>query len=516
MTARRPGQPDQIIPAQDLFDWHVTKVPVKPYQDRWSFNPSIHFDGEIWRMAVRCADYGMPGGVQIRGPNADRFGVQTANVMVHLDPKTWKPVEIFPMHELDGLPRNKCGNRGFEDVRIFRTASGGLQGIAASSHLERDSASGQYPPEQVLLTLGDGESEAPRYGIIAAQPIRGTTWGGPQKNWSPFDGADEPRFLYSIDRGMVFGVDGPIAEPELAAPPIVSAAPTPTRVMAPLPVNGTEFRRIQRVRAVDAAALGRKAYAGLRGGTQLVHLDDGVWMGLGHEMRLERGRKLYWHRFYTVDSDGKLLSMSPSIKIAREGIEFAAGLVVHEGRVTVSFGVDDAECRIGVAPLADVQAVLEPVGGDGAEEATKPNASTRRMTLTTSAQTRTVMAGPTLVVTPTAPNAIVTPATDTDGGDDADPTGTALTDGELGELDAVALREAYAELRDRHLASMSAFLTREAALYKRQASLMRAVGQAIDVGAGIERITNGTKKVGAGVFEVTEGKTTTGKERDDA
>ena len=58
--------------------------------------------------------------------------------MLILDPETWKPIHIYQMHERDDYPRVSTPHVGYEDMRIFKTDKGGLQGIAASLHLKRD------------------------------------------------------------------------------------------------------------------------------------------------------------------------------------------------------------------------------------------------------------------------------------------------------------------------------------------------------------------------------------------
>ena len=124
--------------AKDVIPWKVTDLALRPYEGYWSFNPSIHFDGQLWRCVLRCCDYAMPDGVTIRSKSAGHVGQQTKNAMVILDPTTWRAVEIFKMHELDRLPRESCPHVGYEDMRLFRTDTGGLQGIAASLHLRRE------------------------------------------------------------------------------------------------------------------------------------------------------------------------------------------------------------------------------------------------------------------------------------------------------------------------------------------------------------------------------------------
>lgn len=223
--------------AKDLIPWKVTDISLRPYEGFWSFNPSIHFDGATWRCVLRCCDYAMPDGVTIRS-NSRSTGQQTKNAMVVLDPTTWKPIHVYKMHERDDHPRVSCPHVGYEDMRLFRTGKGGLQGIAASLHLRRPSRSGpaaegtpkHQPPEQVIVSFDD------QYDIVAVQPIRGDGWGGsPQKNWVPFDDCAEPRFLYSIGKGTLFGDQGTlhgdvaIVQPSSSARPLPKASPVVAR-----------------------------------------------------------------------------------------------------------------------------------------------------------------------------------------------------------------------------------------------------------------------------------------------
>jgi hypothetical protein len=426
--------------AKDLIPWKVTDLGLRPYEDLWSFNNCIHFDGEIWRCVLRCCDYAMPHGKTIRSPKAGP-GHQSKNAMVILDPQTWKPIKIYKMHERDDHPRTATPNVGFEDMRIFKTDRGGLQGIAASLHLKRDAkpaagGSQHQPPEQVLLSFDD------EYNIIKARPIRGDSFSGTaQKNWVPVDDCAEPRFVYSIGKGTMFDDHGPvhgdaavIRPSERSRPLVARAEPTAidheqearereSREREVRETQEREHREAEKrakkdreareqkpdlrtrvsVRGADISSVrGRRAshdtvtsrpsytahhaarhaggrvntesarslsagrtlmprYEGLRGGTQLVRVGDDAWLGIGHEMRFDRGLKLYWHNFYTVDSRGKLMAVSEPCKLAPEGIEFAAGMAIDGDRIVVSFGVDDAECRLGETSLSAVLGILKPV-----------------------------------------------------------------------------------------------------------------------------------------------------------
>ncbi len=448
--------------AKDLIPWKTTDISVYPYgTELWSMNPSIQLDSDgTWRYVARIVDYAMPGGHTIRSPKAPRAGHQSKNAMVVLDPATWKPIQIFKMHERDGLPRAACANVGFEDMRIFKTDAGGLQGIAASLHLTRDTRPSEgtaqhQPPEQVLLSF-DAE-----YNIVAARPIRGDGWSGPQKNWVPFDHCAEPRFLYSIDKGSMFDHRGRVHGDEALVRPSANARPIPASSVPVVPIDelrearerrereereehearerrereehearerrereeyerrtreeheaherrerekrdkkhrtrldrrvvigGTEAQVVRGGRIARAAPVGSRTgarrssaarggnesarvigtgralppkYEGLRGGSQLQRVGDDAWLGIAHEMKYVSGLKMYWHIFYLVDSRGKMKATSPSCKLAPEGIEFAAGLVIDGDRLVVSFGVDDMHCRLGETKLDAVMGTLRAV-----------------------------------------------------------------------------------------------------------------------------------------------------------
>jgi len=410
--------------AKDLLPWKVTDISLHPYEGFWSFNPSIHFDGETWRCVLRCCDYAMPGGITVRSKHAGPMGQQTKNAMVLFDPQTWKPLQVFKMHEKDGLPRESCPHVGYEDMRIFKTDKGGLQGIAASLHLRRgrprttEGVPQHQPPEQVLLSFDAS------YNIVGARPIRGNGSGTPQKNWVPFDHCTEPRFLYSIDKGVMFDDCGAlhgddakaspssIARSSLRAGPVHPEAPPSSespretsssskRVDHRVNMRGSDIRILRGGRrALDAAStrpssrppgkttgrsiagasagvLARSAndsmrvmgsgrirlpkYQGLRGGTQLCRIGEGAWLGIGHEMKFVGGKKYYWHAWYVVDDRGKMTFASEPMKLAPNGIEFAAGLAVDGDRVVVSFGVDDMESKLGETSLSAVLGILSAI-----------------------------------------------------------------------------------------------------------------------------------------------------------
>jgi len=329
-------------------------------------NPSIHFDGRTWRCVIRCSDYAMPDGVTVRSDSARPGESRTKNAMVIFDPRRWRPVEIYKMREYDELPRASCGSVGYEDMRIFRTDRGGLQCIAAALHIEQADRRKQIA-EQVILSLDD------QYDVVDAQPIRGGWSDAPQKNWVPFDHCEEPRFLYEIDKGTLFDDRGELRSKEA----IVRPSSRPRRLYDPdeelraraadrADETDRNRRRDRREddrdgRALEVAVPQVPSCQGLRGGSQLVRIGDDAWLGIGHAMRFVDKRKYYWHVWYLVDSRGKPKSASLPMKLAPNGIEFAAGLAIDGDRVVVSFGVDDMEARLGETSLSAVLAKLQAI-----------------------------------------------------------------------------------------------------------------------------------------------------------
>ena len=209
--------------------------------------------------------------------------------------------------------------------------------------------------------------------ITDARPLRGLWSDRPQKNWSPFDGADDVRLLQSIERGVVVSDRGIVSA---GTAPDPGGAPEPPGVRPPSK-SGVEIRVVSTARSGTPAgaprspATARRSAPGsteLRGGSQLVQIERDRWLGVAHETRLTHAdhRKLYWHTLYTVDSRGVMLQRSVPFKLSpAHGIEFAAGLAVDDrGGVAISYGTDDHDAWIGVTTLGEIERALDPVRAD--------------------------------------------------------------------------------------------------------------------------------------------------------
>lgn len=110
----------------------------------------------------------------------------------------------------------------------------------------------------------------------------------------------------------------------------------------------------------------------VRGGSQLWALPDGRYLAIVHEADVKKTKvyiprmfvtknisvRTYVHRFATYDNFGKLLGLGPRFKLSDARIEFAAGLVVTQDSVIVSYGYKDVASYLG---KIDLNVVLESI-----------------------------------------------------------------------------------------------------------------------------------------------------------
>lgn len=113
----------------------------------------------------------------------------------------------------------------------------------------------------------------------------------------------------------------------------------------------------------------------VRGGTQLVPLGDGTYLSVIHEavtkdvyMYIPRyfGHKTvsvrkYLHRFARYSVDGVLIGLSPTFTFSNARIEFAAGLIIKDKTVYVSYGHQDLAAHIAKTELTKVMELLVDV-----------------------------------------------------------------------------------------------------------------------------------------------------------
>lgn len=115
---------------------------------------------------------------------------------------------------------------------------------------------------------------------------------------------------------------------------------------------------------------------GLRGGGNLWKMPDGSYLAICHRMYAKPIRfwdprsfavrdsalRNYTHLFVKYNERGVVTHVSDEFQFLDRGIEYAAGILVKDSMVHVSFGSKDASSHIADIPLAKVLDMLKEVG----------------------------------------------------------------------------------------------------------------------------------------------------------
>jgi hypothetical protein len=251
------------------------------------------------------------------------------------------------LRDRDPSPRHPKGTiTGFEDARIFSWRS---KLWLSTTVYDRDSGT---RARMALCEVSPGESIVKKIHVLS-------DGSRDEKNWMPWVDGDELHLLYK------------------AKPPLV----------LDIGLHEAALRVVQK----DI----RRAFAGpgtdhLHGGSQLVEIAPGRWLCAVHWRNgrmvpgtvTDRGPYLdhpkgvtrlqhvpmYVHRFLEFargpGSSLRLVAASPGFLFVHEGIEFCAGIVAVEGKLLLSFGVDDVrrESWICEVNAGEIVSMLSPVG----------------------------------------------------------------------------------------------------------------------------------------------------------
>ena len=303
----------------DMMPATFARIDCEPAHPGWTtFNPSILFAGERLLAIVRSSNYRIDDAGRYVIPPEDGDAIRTENILCRIDWQgavTDRKVLVPPAYEPNGFPVH-----GLEDCRLRRTG----RGVSVSATV-RDAApwAGQCRIGVADLDVDEGRLHG----------LRVLEWEGLQpheKNWMPIDGRDG--WLYAANHG----------------------GQTVT-VAADADMPG--------VYEVAGRGAAPHLAAGFRGGGQLVPIRDG-WLAIVHEVaHMDDGRRAYEHRFVWFDAGFTLRRWSPLFSFLRtKSIEFAAGLArMDDGRIVVSFGVNDAEAWLASLAEEDVCEMLAPV-----------------------------------------------------------------------------------------------------------------------------------------------------------
>ncbi len=301
----------------ELAGTKFVQIDVEPANPGWSlFNPSVINHGGRFVVNVRSSNYRIVEGRYVM-PEEDRGVIRTVNILAdysysleHCGPTTTLLAEYEASdYQVDGL----------EDVRLNGLEDGTILGSATIRNWAGLDGTCRIGACEILRESGS----------VLNLRCHETADGQHEKNWMPIVG--RRAWIYSCS------ANGKTCTAE------------------------EEQGRWAITPSADAPAVARS----FRGGSQIVPIGYGKWLGLVHEVAHDLdGRRIYEHRMVRFDESAGWRIDAVSMPFAfREprAIEFAAGLAVNGDRLVASFGVRDAEAWLCEMRLSEVSDLLEPL-----------------------------------------------------------------------------------------------------------------------------------------------------------
>lgn len=273
------------------------------------FNPTIAPNGHGFLLGVRTANYRIVNGAY---EVLDADGViRTVNYLARLD-GALRVESTDPIEDLaDDAPFHPTPVQGWEDLRLIEVDR---RWFAIAN--ARD-VNPQARAEVALLEL-----DGPR--IVAAHVLEGPDPNRHEKNWMPFVRDGRLHLVYSCGPTVVYEYD------------LASGV-------------------LEVVAQNDAPHFARE----LRGGSQGVRVQGG-WLFAVHEAFDGPAGRSYVQRLALLDDELRLSRLSPRFSFDGQPIEICHGLALAEERLIFSYGVGDHTARLGVCPLAEALAILQP------------------------------------------------------------------------------------------------------------------------------------------------------------
>jgi hypothetical protein len=299
--------------------WRVRRLVERDVKTWSAFNPSIAKDGDgRMLMTIRSSNY-------VIMPETGQLYVTDGGFIRNRVWMSWVSDEL----EITEPARVNIKNwadfefvRGVEDAKPFWVDG---QWFFTAVVLERH----QNIARQGLLTFDPDKLEAE---MVALYP--GVRDLKPEKNWMYISGTKPFEFVYS---------------------------PSVT-------VCGGYFTDIKKSKKVPDT---------LRGTSNIVDTSIGL-IGMGHHLYTKKTRRYnqmtfgmqdgllkdYTHRFVLYKPNGEVDAMTPEFRFYGPGIEFASGLVEHNGKLVVSFGTNDIRSNFATIDVGKIQKKLRVVGID--------------------------------------------------------------------------------------------------------------------------------------------------------
>jgi predicted GH43/DUF377 family glycosyl hydrolase len=117
----------------------------------------------------------------------------------------------------------------------------------------------------------------------------------------------------------------------------------------------------------------------LRGGAPLYPLNDGSYISICHIQDKDQKAKIfedkvklydvcnYTHVFVRYNNYGKIIERSPEFVFEDYHVEFASGLIEHEGNFLITYGINDLTSSLAIIPKDNVLKMLFPVDEESSD-----------------------------------------------------------------------------------------------------------------------------------------------------
>jgi hypothetical protein len=286
----------------------LAKIDIPPAFPNWSlFNPSIlrRSDGSVVIM-VRSSNYQYNSGNYIMPPE-DNNKIRTKSILLHCN----EDLSVYRRSVLKDpfYVSNGFSVEGLEDARLFE-----INGILHVSATVRDVAPYDGSCRIGVAKINEATEEYTDLTIITPKIIR------QEKNWMPIVPSNEMKWLYASSHF--------------------------NRCVQTV-YDGNELK----TRAVELQGSLAEHF---RGGSQFVNYGSG-FIGIIHEVAEFPTGRVYSHRFIHGNHEGFINAYSKPFFLKEQmKIEFAAGMMLQNNDLYVTFGYMDAEAWIAKFSLLDV------------------------------------------------------------------------------------------------------------------------------------------------------------------
>ena len=281
-------------------------------------NPSVCVYRGRLISTIRTVNYLIDENGRYVIPPADKDVIKTENYLADVSAADFSLSNIRPMQNKSEFVTFPTKVIGYEDLRLAPVGDRLYASATVRDHRP-------HMPCDITVCEIDAES-----GSIVKDWLQPADRD--EKNWMPIVKDDGLSFLYSVDPTIVRRFQ---PETFLAAP---ASSFTPSRSLEHL-----------------------------RGGGQVISVPGG-WLAVTHEVVFLDDRRRYLHRFVRLDSDFRVTHLSHAWRIRPQlGIEFVAGMALHEGTIVMSAGLDDREACFVTLPLEDAMRLASEVPDAGTD-----------------------------------------------------------------------------------------------------------------------------------------------------